>query len=154
MKHLFLDFDGVISPYSSILHGIIPCVSESGCDISYFPDIVEWINDKINSPNWKVYWLTTWCPDIEELDPVGIDKKIEIIGNTTDLITEEGYIWKKEVGIEKYHQIINDNPNDLIVWIDDEEDICTHPELDRLYSLSPDSYFGLTNEEMRKIDSL
>lgn len=42
----------------------------------------------------------------------------------------------------------------IVIWVDDEEDICTHPELNRLYSLSPDSYFGLTNEEMRKIDSL
>lgn len=86
MKHLFLDFDGVISPYSSILHGIIPCTSPSGCDISYFPDVIDWVNKKINDPDWKVYWLTTWCPEIEELDPVGIDKKIEIIDNTTDLI--------------------------------------------------------------------
>lgn len=154
MKHVFLDFDGVVSPYSSILHGIVPCASESGCDISYFPDIVEWINDKINSPNWEVYWLTTWCLYIDDLSPVGISDAANVIYPDKHDDEENSPCWKQTLGIQKYHDIIRNNPNDIVIWIDDEKDICTHPELDRLYSLSPDSYFGLTNEEMRKIDSL
>lgn len=154
MKHVFLDFDGVVSPYSSILHGIVPCASESGCDISYFPDVVKWINDKINNPNWEVYWLTTWCLYIDDLSPVGISDAANVIYPDKHDDEENSPCWKQTLGIQKYHDIIRNNPNDIVIWIDDEKDICTHPELDRLCSISPDSYFGLTNEEMRRIDSL
>ena len=154
MMHIFLDFDGVVSPHSSILNGIVPCASESGCDISYFPDIVAWINDKINSPNCEVYWLTTWCLYIDELSPVGISDSAHVIYPDKNDDEENSLYWKQTLGIQKYHDIIRENPNDIVIWIDDEKEICNHPNLDNLYSFSPDGYIGMTKSMMDEIDSI
>lgn len=154
MKHLFLDFDGVISPYSSILHGVVQCVSPSGYDISYFPDVVDWINDKIKSSQWEVYWLSTWCLYIDELSPIGIDDDIHVIYPNENDDEENSPYWKRSLGLQKYYEIIQNNPNDIMIWIDDEKEICNHSGLNNLYSFSPDEYTGMTKSMMNKIDTI
>lgn len=155
MKHLFLDFDGVVSPFIRVNTDVIPCISDSGFDISYLEYVIEWINDKVADPEWKVYWLTTWVDRIQELDKTGVSSKIEVIHKTKDdILINHGHLWKPEAGIKKYHEIINENLDDIVIWIDDDSRIVNHPSLTNIVSFSPNKYRGLTREELDTIDKL
>jgi len=154
LKHLFLDFDGVISPYPPYSRQVVNCQSVGGFDISYLEQVVTWINDKIKNPNWEVYWLTTWCLYIDELFPVGISDNAHVIYPDENDDEENSPYWKQTLGVQKYYDIIRENPNDIVIWIDDEKEICNHPNLDNLYSFSPDGYIGMTKSMMDEIDSI
>lgn len=154
MKHLFLDFDGVISPYAPYKQEVVPCKSIGGFDISYLQNVVDWVNKKVEDPEWKVYWLTTWTKKIHHLSVIGISEEIENIKPLIYCNTKKGSVWKPQSGIKMYDKIQANNPHDIVVWVDDDSSINTHNGLKNLISFSPEEYTGITKEMMDEIDKI
>lgn len=157
MRHLFLDFDGVVSPYTPYAgtSSLVPCGSVGGFDISYLPDVVEWANGKITDPEWRVYLLSTWSGKPHHLRPTGlIVDEVAPLRPLRYMSLKNGRKWKPDAGIAQYNRIIRDDPDALVVWIDDEPDINRHPMMEHLVSVCPDPNVGLTAGGMARVDSL
>lgn len=71
MKHIFFDFDGVISPLPPKLMPTTPLKSPDGFDISYRDNVVAWMERLSHDDQVALYWLTTWTEKIHHLDPIG-----------------------------------------------------------------------------------
>lgn len=154
MKHLFLDFDGVVSPYAPYLQKVVQCKSVGGFDISYIADVVDWINDKVEDPEWEVYWLTTWVKKIHHLSVIGVSDQIHVIKPLKYINPKDGLRWKPEAGIATYNKIQQDSPGDIVVWVDDDARINTHPELEYLHTFVPQKNTGITKRIMDEIGDL
>lgn len=154
MKHLFLDFDGVISPYAPYQQKIVDCTSIGGFDISYLEQVVSWVNDKVEDPEWKVYWLTTWVKKTHHLSVIGIHDDIEVIKPVQWTNPKNGLKWKPQAGIHQYNTIQQDSPGDIVVWIDDDPRINTHPHLEYLHTFVPQENTGITQRIMNEIDDI
>lgn len=154
MKHLFLDFDGVVSPYAPYQQKVVDCTSVGGFDISYLADAVSWVNDKVADPEWEVYWLTTWTKKIHHLSVIGVSDQIHVIKPIKYINPKHGIRWKPDAGIAKYNKIQYDSPGDLVIWVDDDPRINTHPHLEYLHTFVPQENTGITQRIMDEIDDL
>lgn len=153
MKHLFLDFDGVVSPYAPYMQKVTACTSIGGFDISYLEEVVEWINSLVNDPEWNVYWLTTWVKKIHHLSVIGISDDIHVIKPVEYVNPKKGLLWKPKAGLAQYDEIMKNDPDDIVVWIDDDPRICKHDKKN-LYWYAPQENTGITQRMMDEINAL
>lgn len=154
MKHIFFDFDGVISPFTPQVlseNAITPLTSPGGFDISYLNTVVSWMNDLAAQDDVQLYWLTTWTKKLHHLAPTGVpEDMINIV--PLQYVSVHKWKWKREAGIAKAKGILESNSDDIVVWIDDEERI--NGGVDGVVSINPNQYIGLKQEEMDYIESL
>lgn len=154
MKHIFFEFDGVISPFvprALSRDAITPLTSPSGYDISYRNDVVAWMNDLAAQDGVKLYWLTTWTNQLNQLAPTGVPKNMINITPLRYEYVREGF-WKGEAGSKKAEEIFQANPDDIVVRID--SDYIPVFGVAGVVAINPDRYVGLTQEDMHYISSL
>lgn len=154
MKHIFFDFDGVVSPFTPHVlpeGAVTPLTSPGGFDISYLNAVVSWMNDLALQDDVKLYWLTTWTKKLHHLAPTGIPEDMVNI-EPLQYVSVHKWKWKREAGVSKAREILGSDPGDIVVWIDDEERI--NKNVEGVVSINPNQYVGLKQEEMNYIQSL
>ena len=88
------------------------------------------------------------------LSVIGIHNDIEVIKPVQWTNPKNGLKWKPQAGIHQYNMIQQDNPGDIVVWIDDDSRINTHPHLEYLHTFVPQENTGITQRIMDEIDDL
>lgn len=163
MKHVFFDFDGVINVFSPISKEFYNNASGkvklektnfAQYPIQYNPEVIDFINSLVDNPQYKVYWLTSWCKKTKWFKNIGLSENIEIIMPLRYINPNKGYIWKNPAGIEKAKEILNKNPLDIIYWVDDDKEINTknisHPQVK---PINTEEHTGITKEVMKIINA-
>lgn len=127
MKHLILDFDGVINVYQHNELLEEPTHWDTWEEtkfaqypICYSPELIQWVNNKVEDPEWKVYWLSSWCKKTHWFSTIGLSDKITAIQPLNYINPRKGYVWKKPAGLDLINRILSEHPEDTIVWVDDE----------------------------------
>ena len=80
--------------------------------------------------------------------------QIHVIKPLKYINPKDGLWWKPEAGIATYNKIQQDSPGDIVVWVDDDGRINTHPELEYLHTFVPQKNTGITQRIMDEIDDL
>ena len=152
MNYIILDFDGVIN----VLHdGFLNDWRKYNtyklpyCNVKISNNIINWLHYLNNQDNTTVLWLSSWLEDIVFFNTIGIPN-FHYIGDSDCLFSE---YWKTE-----YLDIFISNhtsDNDIIVWIDDEEDMSyIDNKYSNVYCFKTDSNRGITPDIIDHIDKL
>lgn len=161
MKHIFFDFDGVVNVFSPVSEEFYKNASGkiklektnfAQYQIQYNPEVINFINSLVDNPQYKVYWLTSWCKKTKWFKEIGLHENIEIIYPLHYINPNKGYIWKNPAGIQKIQEIIANNPEDTIYWIDDEKEINTkNVDYPQVISITTEEHTGITKDIMDMI---
>lgn len=154
MIRLFLDADGVVSAEGVLKENVIK-VPSNYTTFNLREEVAEWLiklSSRLeNNDNIKVSWSSQWDIVTNDINAVLDIKDFDYLIFDEDILEE---FWFKTY---KFIRIIEENPDDLIIIVDDE---FTPEAKNKLSSYSnvlliqPTPEYGLSNSELKLLDTL
>ena len=141
MKHILIDFDGVVNvPPQRGTEGSWISVIVHYVHIYARKDVIEFIN---SVPQGALTWLTTWEDDTVLFSEIGLGYLPYI-----PFPTAPDRDWK----VDAVHQWLAEHPDHEVVWIDDENELLSQVTHPRLLVLNPDPEVGLTSKNIKDLE--
>jgi hypothetical protein len=151
---LFLDVDGVLSPFSRAVPDWFTDWEEPP-EFGFYAPVSLQMAERILSWRVEIVWLTTWQNLANELI-------VPIFGwEPKETLVRKGFSktctgwWKLDAAMGWF----NDNPVDRLIWLDDDleeefHNVTTHLEIpsEQRLLISPDRNTGLSPDDLQGIE--